>query len=121
MKKILALIASFALPVVALAQQANFNSSPTALGILQQIKNILNFIIPILVILGVIYFIWGVISYVMGKSEEAKSEGRNRMIYGIIGLFVIVSIWGLVGVLGSTFNINNQGGTLNTNQLPQIQ
>lgn len=118
MKKILATIASFALPAVAFAQvQSN---SPTLFAIITQIRNIMGFIIPILVTIGVIYFIWGVIQYVIAKSEEAKTKGRDTMIYGIIGLFVIISVWGLVGILGSTFGIN-QGGPLNSNQLPSVQ
>ena len=29
------------------------------------------------------------------------------MIYGIIGLFVMVSIWGLVAILSGTFDLKN--------------
>lgn len=106
MKKILATISSFALPVVAFAQ----NTSPTAFGIIQTIRNIFSWLIPLAITLGVFYFIWGVIQYIGGSSEEAKSEGRNRMIWGIIGLFVVVSIWGLVGIIGNTFGVQQGGG-----------
>lgn len=119
MKKFIATAATFLAPVAALAQ-VNFQSSPTALNIVGRIQTIFNYIIPLLITLGVIYFIWGVISYVLSKSEEAKKEGRDRMIYGIIGLFVIISIWGLVGLLANTFGINQQGGQLTPSQLPSI-
>lgn len=61
---------------------------------------------PLLISIAVIVFIVGVIKYVANGDDESKrTEGRNFMIYGIIGLFVMVSVWGLVGVLQGTFGI----------------
>jgi len=79
--------------------------------IICRIGSILNTIIPFLIVLGVLYFAWGVVSYVIGGDEEAKTKGRDRMIYGVIGLAVIVGVWGLVGILNRTFNPQT-GGTV---------
>ncbi|HEV7702496.1 MAG TPA: hypothetical protein VGO63_03605, partial [Candidatus Paceibacterota bacterium] len=73
------------------------------LNLLNTIHGILNSIIPLLVTLGVVYFVWGVVQYVIADAEEAKKTGKNRIIYGIIGLAVIVSLWGLVNILVTTF------------------
>lgn len=63
---------------------------------------------PLLIALSVIVFIWGVLKYISGADDETKrTEGRNFMIYGIIGLFVMVSVWGLVQVLQGTFGFGN--------------
>lgn len=67
----------------------------------------INLIIPIVIGLAVLIFIWGVVQYVVAKEEEAKTEGRDKMIYGLIGLAVIVSVWGLVAVLKNSFGISN--------------
>jgi hypothetical protein len=79
-------------------------------GFLCTASRLLNQVIPVLVILGVVYFIWGVITYVISSDEEAKKSGRNRIIYGLIGLAVIVSLWGLVGVLTKTFGVIDATG-----------
>jgi uncharacterized membrane protein len=81
-----------------------------------KIGSILNTIIPVLVVLGVVYFVWGVVQYVIASDEEAKKTGRNRMIYGIIGLVVIVGMWGLVNIVTRTFGLSNYnaGTTLPT-------
>jgi len=101
-------------PVMALAQVTG--GAPTACtggqittiqGILCKISEILNAIIPVLIALGVVYFVWGVISYVIGSDEEAKKKGRDRIIYGIIGLAVIIAVWGLVRILTNTFGVGN--------------
>ena|SRR3989338_7703671 len=81
--------------------QSNLNS------FLCKIGELLNAVVPILIALGVVFFVWGVVSYVIGSDEEAKKKGRDRMIYGIIGLVVIVGMWGLVRLVTNTFGLNN--------------
>lgn len=76
-------------------------------GILCKIGELLNSLVPILVALGVVYFVYGVVTYVIGDDEEAKQKGRDRIVYGIIGLAVIVCVWGLVRVVLRTFTIGD--------------
>lgn len=108
----LGVLSLFASPFMALAQtnvQGTTVEGTTIFNILVTIGAIFNIIIPILITLAVLYTIWGVIKYATAKEAEDQAEGRRVIITGIIGLFVIVSIWGLVAVLNSTFEIN-QGG-----------
>jgi hypothetical protein len=78
-------------------------------GLLCRIGQFLNSVVPVLIALAVVYFVWGVVSYVIASDEEAKKTGRNRIIFGIIGLAVIIGMWGLVNLLGNTFGLNNTG------------
>lgn len=73
--------------------------------VVYRISDLLRAVLPILISLGVIYFVWGVAQYFIADSDEAKTKGRDRIIYGIIGLAVIVSIWGLVNLVVITFDI----------------
>ena len=81
-------------PLLALAETPGCAAAPayTIQSIICTIGNILNIVIPILIVLAVVYFIWGVITYVISSDEEAKKKGRDRIIYGIIGLVVIVGL-----------------------------
>ena len=82
-------------------------------------QKILNSIIPVLVALGVVYFVWGVVQYMIRDDAEAKKKGRDRIIFGIIGLAVIIGVWGLVLILTKTFlgdNPNNRNITFPTVQ-----
>ncbi len=63
-------------------------------------------IMPLLVTAGIAYFIYGVIRYVIAGDSKEREEGKQLMIWGIIGLFAIVSMWGLVKLLAATFNIS---------------
>ena len=71
------------------------------------IQGILNMIVPIIMTLALIYFFWGLANYILSAGdEEKKGEGRNQMIYGVIALFVMAAVWGLVGVLSNTFGVD---------------
>jgi hypothetical protein len=55
---------------------------------------------------AVVYIVWG--AFQMITSEEKRASGRDTIVYGVIGLFVMISIWGFVNILDRTFNL--QGG-----------
>src|SRR3989338_399264 len=83
-------------PMLALAQ-LDTGGNPTTCstqnitnlqGFICKLSELINAVIPVLIALGVVFFIWGVIKYVVGGDEEAKAKGRTSMIYGIIGLAV---------------------------------
>lgn len=102
-------ITAFA-PMVAMA--ATFG------GIINTISNIISAIVPLLIAIALVVFIWGVIKYITaGDDAEKRSAARNTIIYGIIGLFAIVAVWGLVNVIADTFGIQT-GGTINRPFLP---
>ena len=73
-----------------------------------RVSMLLNAVLPVLVALGVVYFVWGVVQYVIGDSDEAKKKGRDRIIFGLIGLAVIISLWGLVYLIVDTFRLDNR-------------
>lgn len=117
-QSIAAVVGSMFAPIVALAQFNNTNTSTgtEAVDILDDIKEILDTVIPILVTLGVVFLIWGVVSYITAKEEDKKKEARGMMINGAIGLFFILAIWGIIGLISSTFGIG-VGGNINSNTM----
>jgi len=59
-------------------------------------------IIPILFLLVTVYFFWGIITYVRaGGDQKAIDTGKQHMLWGIIGMAVMASAWGIVGVIAS--------------------
>lgn len=79
--------------------------------ILLGIRGVVDVAIPVALGCAVLFFIWGLAVYILRSGDvQAKEEGRNRMLWGTIALFVIVSIWGIVGFIGTLLNIG-QGGT----------
>lgn len=72
-------------------------------GLVDCIIGMLDKVIILLMAGAVVYIIWG--AFQMITSEEKRKSGRETIIYGVIGLFVMVSVWGLVNILTSTFNL----------------
>ena len=65
------------------------------------------YVMPLLVSLAVIGFVWGVIQFFLfQENEEKRKKGKEFIVWGLIALFVIVSVWGLVGVLTATFGLD---------------
>jgi hypothetical protein len=65
-------------------------------------------VIPLLFSLIFLVFLWGLVQYFFIKREDPKSraEGLQFMLWGIIGMAVVVSMWGLTKMLLSSFGIN---------------
>mgnify|MGYP001571714060 FL=1 len=111
MKKVIALasgtLAALALPLVSFAAINNLSDAGSFV-----INTINNVLVPVLFAIAFIVFLWGVFkTFIIGAtSEEAKEEGKSLMLYGLIGFFVMVSIWGLVNILTGTVGFGNSAG-----------
>ena len=111
MKKVLAttsgILVAFALPLVSFA--AINNVSDVGSFIIDTINNVL---VPVLFAVAFIVFLWGAFdAFILGaNSEEVKMKGKNLMLWGLIGFFVMVSVWGLVNILTNTANLGNNSG-----------
>ena len=104
---------SFITPLFALAADDN-----GIIGLITIFSKILGVVIPVLVSLAVVYFIWGVIQYLLMGNEEKKKKAKEAIISGLIGLFVIVSFWGIVKVITNTTNVGPE--RLNERAIPCV-
>ncbi|MGH7175516.1 MAG: hypothetical protein ACREGR_04125 [Minisyncoccia bacterium] len=106
-------VAAFAAPLVSFA--AINNISDAGSFVINLINNVL---VPVLFALAFIVFLWGAFStFILGaQSEETKERGKNLMLWGLIGFFVMVSIWGLINILTGTITFGNNSGP---SQVPQ--
>lgn len=96
----------FLFPIVTLAQTLNFNNLMTPLA---GLKSVMDKIIPLIIGAAVIVFLWGVLKYVLSGADDPdkRKDARNFMVWGIVALFVMVSVWGLVKILQTTTGISN--------------
>jgi len=85
----------FTLPSLVFA--ASFDS------LVYKIVSYLNKLVVLLVGIGVLTFLWGVLRYISSGGDQKQTKGaRDIIVYGIIGIFVMVSVWGFVNFLVST-------------------
>ncbi|MCA9352705.1 hypothetical protein KC901_00815 [Patescibacteria group bacterium] len=110
-KKIITLLLCMLFPSFALAQ---FKAGEGAVSFFESVSVFVNRnLIPVLILLALTYVVYSGVSFIMtSASSTGEREQKKRQIFwGIIGLFVIVSVWGLVAVVGRSFGLF-AGGTL---------
>ena len=87
----------------------NTARAATIEGIISKVKDVLLKVVSLLIIVGTVVFMWGIIRYISAGDDETKvEEGRNLIIFGLIGLAVMVSVWGLVKIIADTFGIGGE-------------
>lgn len=61
-----------------------------------------------------IYFAWCMIQYIRSSGDD-KIKTKNSLVWSVIAVVLVVSIWGIVGLLQSIF-----GATTRTVPLPEL-
>lgn len=75
-------------------------------GLIRLAGDLLNMIIPVLIALALVIFFWGLIKYITKSgSEEGQKEGRKIMIAGLVVLFIMVSVWGIIRLAQNTLGV----------------
>ena len=67
-------------------------------------KEIINPLILLLFALALAYFLYGVFEFIGNQSnDEKKTTGKKHMLWGIIGLTIMMGVWTILGVILNTF------------------
>jgi len=113
MKKIIATLALL-VPSLASAQAITDVTSLT-----YKLTNIGNTAIQILIAFAVIFIIYNIVRYIINADNPEKRDPYGKaVLWSIVGLFVILSIWGLVRILTNTFRTDTSAPT---NEYPTVQ
>jgi uncharacterized membrane protein len=109
-------IATLLLPTSFVFAQGSGGSCSTSLNTLANVFDyatciLTKSVIPLIVTIALVAFMYGVVQYLINAEDENKrKEGRKYMLWGIISLFVMLGIIGILQVLGNTFDIGFGGG-----------
>ncbi len=107
----------YILPVVASAQTGNFRELSK---FFDGIRNFINgTLVPLVFAIAFLAFLWGATKYfILGGHDEGKrEEGRQLMLYSIVAFVLMISIWGIVNLIGGS--LFNTGGNITIPQPPQ--
>jgi uncharacterized membrane protein YidH (DUF202 family) len=68
---------------------------------------ILNPLIGLLFAIGLLVFFWGLAQYILNaNSPEGRQTGSRHMIWGVIGMFIMISVWSILWIIVNTFGID---------------
>jgi len=61
--------------------------------------------IYLIIAVAVLVFLFGIFKFIRSEGDD-KQGGRELMFWGIVGIFVMISVWGLVAILQNTFHLS---------------
>ena len=90
--------------MIAHAQTVEENITSGALTVVQKVNTVIIFpLITLLLGVALLVFLWGVAEYVRGSaSDEVRRTGRQHMLWGAIGMFVMVSALAILRLATAT-------------------
>lgn len=93
-------------PVLVVAQDTSWLDT-----VASEILAIATVAVPVLTGLALAFFLWGLVVFLAKTSnDQARTEGKRHMVWGVIGLAILVSTWGIVRVAIALFGL--EGGAV---------
>lgn len=111
-----------ALAVTTLFPAVSFAALTGLKSLLVDFGGIISSSISILFALAIVYFFWGVGQFILkdAANEKTRAEGQKKMLWGIIAIFVMASLFGILVAFGNLIGVpvNQKGGVWPINLAP---
>lgn len=83
----------------------------------------------LLILAGIVVYFWGISTNILKMKDEGSQAFKAYFIWGIIAIFVMVSIWGIIELLQNTIfggdyyspNVGSPGGGSPSGSFPVFQ
>jgi hypothetical protein len=113
MKKFLYAFGLFLVPLAVFAQTGE-NTQKNLGGLVKLLGDIVSMLIPIASMLVLLFFFYGLAVYILHAGDPEKAaEGKSIMIWGILALFVMTSLYGIIGFMQRSLGTDKGGTPIN--------
>ncbi|MSR73298.1 hypothetical protein EXS61_01690 [Candidatus Parcubacteria bacterium] len=93
------------------APQVIYASIDNSFELISAIYGVIASLIPIVAGIALIVFFWGLGRFVLYTGDDkGREEGKRIMFWGMIAIFTLFSIWGIIFYIGSNLGLVNSGG-----------
>lgn len=88
---------------IALTPLLVFAQAPSIEGFIRTLQGIVGNVVPFLIVLASVVFIWGIVTFIGAAGDvEKRIVGRKRIVWGLVGLFVMIAFWGVVTLIANS-------------------
>lgn len=78
-------------------------AAQTFADLVGRVIGVIDIAIPVVAGLILLMFLWNVVRYVYGSADSTeKGRAKALILWGMLALFVLFSVWGIVNILVST-------------------
>ena len=71
-------------------------------------REIVNPLIIFLFAIAIVYFLYGLFQFIgNANNDEKKTTGKSHMIWGIVGLTIMMGVWSILNIVLNTIGINH--------------
>ncbi len=81
-------------------------------------KVVINPLIIMMFAIALVYFMYGVTQFLLNPAkEEIRKSGKSHMLWGVVGMFIMVAVFGIMRLVLNTLgeskiNIQNNGSII---------
>ncbi len=101
----------FVIPALLLAPMMAFAALGNVNTLVADFGAIVDLALPIVGSIALLALFWGIAMYIFASGDENKKDkAKHLMIWSVVALFVMVSIWGITTWIGDQLGID-QGGS----------
>lgn len=69
---------------------------------------IINPLLAIIFAAALLYFLWGGFEFITNAdSDKGRETGRQHMLWGVVGMLIMVSVFAILRLFLSTFGVTN--------------
>ena len=86
------------------------DSTDPAGKLVENLSKLIGNLIPIAFAAALLFFFYGLAIFILKAGGEDQAKGKSIMLWGVIALFIMASITGIISFLGKSIGINNAGG-----------
>jgi hypothetical protein len=99
-------------PALTLAQTTKSFNTGYFETIVTSIKKIVKDLIPVFFAVAIIFFFWSMIKFIQNAGSNPAKAGEAKMgiVWSLVAIAVMASVWGIVAFLGGIFGVNTSGG-----------
>lgn len=106
MKKIL--LSLLVLGVIAVPALVSAQADTTKLNsTITSLTDTVNLIIPLMLAVAVVVFIYGVIRYILAEGEIDRNKAVGRIVWSVVAIAAILAVWGLARLLIGVLDLDD--------------
>ena len=107
------------IPCAVFAQVGNTGTPKTLGDFVGIFLSLYGLLLPILIGLSFLLFFWGVARFILhANNEKEVAIGKSYMIWGVIALFILTTIWGIVQFMSNELGFTTGGAVITQPLLP---